>query len=274
MRELHKCDRPVGVFDSGIGGLTVLAEIQRLLPAEDLLYVGDTARVPYGGRSSETVRRYSNEISSFLLERGAKAVVAACNTASALAVPELASTLPVPVLGVVEPGARAAVAVTRNRRVGVIGTRATIASRAYEAAIHAADPRVHMISAACPLLVPLAEEGWFHDPETRRIIQRYLDPLIADGIDTLVLGCTHYPLLADSLSEVVGPEVTLVNSARNCAIALAETLERLHLAKPCTPKPIGLTTIAFTDQPGTFLQVALKALALRMDRLDHITLSE
>ncbi len=274
MSRLDAKDGPVGVFDSGIGGLTVLAEIQRMLPAEDLFYIGDTARVPYGGKSPETVLRYSREISKLLLDRGAKAVVAACNTASALAVPQLATELSVPVIGVVEPGARAAVAATRNRHAGVIGTRATIASRAYESAIRAADPRVHVVSAACPLLVPLAEEGWFDEPETLHIARRYLAPLVADGIDTLVLGCTHYPLLAKCLAKAVGPGVTLVNSAQNCALALARTLERFSLAKPLTPHRKSTTTAAFTDEPGNFLQVALDALALRLDRLEHVPLND
>lgn len=264
-------DGPIGVFDSGIGGLTVLREVRRLLPNEDVLYIGDTARVPYGGKSPETVLRYSTEICDMLLARGAKAIVAACNTASALAVPRLAAALPVPVVGVVRPGAAAAAATTRNRHVGVIGTRATIASRAYETAIHENDPGIRVVAAACPLLVPLAEEGWFDEPETRRIADRYLAPLLADGIDTLVLGCTHYPLLERCLAAAVGPDVALVNSARNCALALTDAIERHGLAREPAERP-GRTTAAFTDRPGAFLDVAIQALALKIDCIDYLPL--
>ncbi|MEO6785972.1 MAG: glutamate racemase, partial [Chthoniobacteraceae bacterium] len=186
--------RPIGVFDSGIGGLTVVAELRKLLPAESIFYIGDTARVPYGGKSQTTIERYSQELTGLLLAERAKLIVVACNTASALGVPRLKETLRVPVTGVIEPGAQAAVNATRSGKVGVIGTRATIASRAYERAIGEIDASVKVFTEPCPLLVPLIEEGWIEDPVTDSVIARYLEKLLRSGVDTLVLGCTHYPL--------------------------------------------------------------------------------
>ena len=184
---------PIGVFDSGIGGLTVAAALKRHLPSEAIYYIGDTARFPYGGKSRKTVERYSIEIGGLLLAEQAKMIVVACNTASALAVPRMKELFKVPIQGVVAPGAEAALRATRNGRIGVIGTRATIASGAYELAIHSLDPRVKVVSEACPLLVPLIEEGLFDDAITDQVIDRYLAPLFSEDIDTLVLGCTHYP---------------------------------------------------------------------------------
>src|SRR5437773_8856019 len=190
--------RPIGVFDSGIGGLTVVKALRDLLPNEKSFYLGDTARVPYGGKSANTVERYSLEMTNVLVDEDVKAIVIACNSASAVALPKLEKALSVPVVGVIKPGAQAAVAATRNRHIGVIGTRATIKSGAYERAIHALDPKIDIAARPCPLLVPLIEEGWLKDEVTDRVIARYLEPLVRQGIDTLVLGCTHYPLLADA----------------------------------------------------------------------------
>src|SRR5437868_15366529 len=193
--------RPIGVFDSGIGGLTVVKALCDLLPNEDIYYLGDTARVPYGPKSPETVQRYALELADMLVRKNAKALVVACNTVSSVALPLLAEKFPVPVIGVIEPGARAALQATRNRHVGVIGTRATIRSGAYEKALRASDNKVRVSSRACPLLVPLIEEGLLDDEVTDRMIMRYLQPLVADDIDTLVLGCTHYPLLASAIAR-------------------------------------------------------------------------
>jgi glutamate racemase len=189
---------PIGVFDSGIGGLTVAASLRRLLPNENILYIGDTARVPYGGKSRETVERYSIEIGNMLLNGGAKMIVVACNTASALGVPRMKQVFEVPVVGVVLPGANAAVDSTKNKTIGVIGTRATIASGAYEEAILKLEPAAKIHSTACPLLVPLIEEGLFEDSITDQMLRRYLEPLLSKGIDTLVLGCTHFSTTPDS----------------------------------------------------------------------------
>ncbi|MGX8728531.1 MAG: glutamate racemase, partial [Lachnospiraceae bacterium] len=190
---------PIGVFDSGLGGLTVAREIMRNLPRERIVYFGDTARVPYGNKSKPTVVRYSRQIVRFLMQQEIKAIVIACNTATALAIEEVKEEAGIPVIGVVEPGAVTAAAVTKNKQVGVIATRATTSTNAYAKAIHRIDPEINVISEACPLLVPLAEEGWIHDRITDEIIMRYLDDLLEHDIDTLILGCTHYPLFRSEI---------------------------------------------------------------------------
>lgn len=212
---------PIGVFDSGVGGLTVVAALARRLPREPVLYLGDTARLPYGTKSAATVTRYTRRNVEFLLGRGVKALVVACNTASALALPDL--TLPAPVWGVIGPGAERAAAVSRGK-VGVIATESTIASDAYGRALRALRPDLEVVSQACPLFVPLVEEGWQDDPLTEEVARRYLEPLLAAGVDTLVLGCTHYPLLRPVLERVAGPAVTLVDSAESTAAKVAEGL--------------------------------------------------
>lgn len=257
--------RPIGVFDSGIGGLTVASALRRLLPNEHIFYVGDTARVPYGGKSPQTIERYSVEIGTMLQREGAKMIVVACNTASALAIPRLENGFDLPITGVILPGAKAAVAATRQGRIGVIGTRGTIQSKAYEKAIAAIDPSIHVESRACPMLVPAIEEGWLEDPLTDRIIARYLDDLIASGIDTLVLGCTHYPLLRDAFARYCGAEIRLVDSAENCAFAVQALLAQHRLATPRTEP--GKLEVALTDAIDGFLPVAKRALGLQPDRL-------
>lgn len=217
----------IGVFDSGVGGLTVVSALRRRLPGESILYLGDTARLPYGSKSSETVTRYTRRNIEFLTERGVKAVVVACNTASALALPHLDAPA-VPTWGVIEPGARKAAAMSRGR-VGVIATEATVRSDAYPRALRALRPDLEILSRACPLFVPLVEEGWHDDPVTERVAGRYLEPLLAAGIDTLVLGCTHYPLLVPVLARVAGPEVTLVDSAEAVAEMVAAGLAERDL---------------------------------------------
>ncbi len=219
--------RPIGVFDSGVGGLTVVSALMRRLPAESILYLGDTARLPYGDKSSRTVRRYTHRNVDFLLGRGVKAVVVACNTASALALQDLDFALPI--WGVVEPGAAAAVAATRGR-LGVIATESTIRSDAYGRAIRRLDSAIEVSSRACPLFVPLVEEGWHDDPISEQIAERYLAPLLDAGIDTLVLGCTHYPLLKPVLRRVAGAGVRLVDSAETVAHEVAQGLAAEGLA--------------------------------------------
>jgi glutamate racemase len=252
--------QPIGVFDSGIGGLTVVSALRALLPNESIYYLGDTARVPYGGKSAATVQRYSLEIAAMLLGEDAKTVVVACNTASALALPQLEQTLPVTVTGVILPGARAAIAKTRSGHIGVIGTRATINSGAYERALRTLNPDVRVTARACPLLVPLIEEGWIESPITDEIIMQYLAPLLTDGIDTLVLGCTHYPLLRKAIARLVGEKIALVDSAQNCALAVQELLVREDLCAPGTDA--GKLQVALTDPPDAFLRVAREALQL------------
>ena len=246
-------ERPIGIFDSGVGGLTVLREVRRRLPAEDLIYFGDTARVPYGIKSAATVTRYALEIGRFLLEQEVKVVVAACNTAASVALEALAGELPIPVIGVIMPGAHAAAAATRNRRVGVIGTESTVASGAYVEAIRSVDPEIQVESRACPLFVPLAEEGWADHPVTRLVAQEYLEPLQTSGVDTLVLGCTHYPLLAAAVQEVVGPEVLLVDSARETAREVAAVLRPAGLARRTNSHPTCRYFV--TDSPERFRRV-------------------
>jgi len=256
---------PIGVFDSGIGGLTVVAALRRALPLERILYLGDTARVPYGGKSAETVTRYSREISDFLVTEGAKMIVVACNTASALAVPTLASSYPIPMIGVLEPGAAAAARATRTGRIGVIGTKATIGSGAYARAIERLLPKDKMAqvtSSACPLLVPLIEEGLLEDSVTDAILHRYLDPMLEQGIDTLVLGCTHYPLLKPAIQRICGDSVVLVDSAENCALAV-HSLAQESASSQSNPR----LDILLTDSSEGFLKIAEKALALQIDSL-------
>jgi glutamate racemase len=253
---------PIGVFDSGIGGLTVAAALREHLPSEHILYIGDTARVPYGGKSRRTVERYGIEIGGLLLAENAKVIVVACNTASALAVPRMQKVFNVPVQGVVRPGAAAAVASTKNGNIGVIGTRATIASAAYEQAIHAINPDVSVFSAACPLLVPLIEEGMFDDAITDQVLARYLEPLLKEGIDTLVLGCTHYPLAYDAIARAAGPGVSLVDSAENCALAIRKLLTGKKLLAPA--EVLGRLDVSLTDATEGFLRTAEKSLGLQI----------
>jgi glutamate racemase len=233
-----------------------------LLPSETIFYIGDTARVPYGGKSRKTVERYSIEIGGLLLAEQSKILVVACNTASALAVPRMKDIFKVPVQGVVAPGAAAAVQATKNRRIGVIGTRATIASGAYEHAITTRDPDSRVFSAACPLLVPLIEEGMFDDPVTDEMLRRYLAPLLEQDIDTLVLGCTHYPLVREAIGRAAGAGVTLVDSARNCALAVKDLLTTHAMAAP--PETLGRLHVALTDSTEGFLRTAEKALGLEI----------
>jgi glutamate racemase len=223
-------DQPIGVFDSGIGGLTVVRALLRRLPQEDIVYFGDTARVPYGTKSRETIIRFSLQDVAFLQRFHVKLIVVACNTASSLALSTLQRRVATPIIGVIEPGAQAAVATTRNGRIGVIGTPSTIASQAYEHAIHRLDRAIHVYGQECPLLVPLAEEGWADDPVTEAIARRYLAPLARRRIDTLILGCTHYPLLKTVIAHVMGRGVRLVDSAVQTAEEVRRLLAVRHLA--------------------------------------------
>jgi glutamate racemase len=261
---------PVGVFDSGIGGLTVAHEVIRQLPHESVLYFGDTARVPYGPKSPDTVRRYSREIASFLQEQGVKSIVIACNTATAHALDVLRDEFDLPVIGVVEPGARAAVAATREGRIGVIGTVGTVKSGAYERAIRAMNPDVFITARACPLFVPLVEEGWTDHAATRLIAHEYLEPLIAADIDTLVLGCTHYPLLKPLLRDVLGDDVRLIDSAEETAAETARTLAAAEMSAPPDVHP----TYRFiaSDDPLQFLQLGQRFLGDTIEGVEIRTL--
>ncbi len=263
-------DAPIGVFDSGIGGLTVVRALLTHLPHERIVYVGDTARVPYGPKSPDTVRRYADEIAGWLVGEGVKAIVVACNTATAHALGSLQRALHVPVVGVVEPGARAAVRAARGGPVGVIGTVGTIDSGAYDRAIHALDPALAVLARACPLFVPLVEEGWLEHAVTRAVAHEYLDPLLADGIRALVLGCTHYPLLVPLLTELAGPEVALIDSADETAAATADILASLGLAATARATPPRHRFIA-SDAPDRFLALGQRFLGATIDHVEHVT---
>jgi glutamate racemase len=261
---------PVGIFDSGIGGLTVAHAVMRQLPHESVTYFGDTARVPYGPKSPETVKRYSREIASFLVEQGVKTLVVACNTATAHALPALRESLTIPVIGVIEPGARAAVRATRNGHVGVIGTAGTIKSGAYERALRAIEPALRVTARACPLFVPLVEEGWIDHEATRLVAREYLEPVFRDEVDTLVLGCTHYPLLKHVIADVLGADVRLIDSAEETARETAEVLRDRSL----TASHSAESTHRFiaSDDPLMFLQLGQRFLGDAIESVEVKTL--
>ena len=257
--------RPIGIFDSGVGGLTVFREIARALPHEALIYLGDSARVPYGTKSPETVLRYSLEAAQHLLERNVKMLVVACNTATAAALPVLQKRLPIPVIGVVEPGARAAVERTRGR-IGVIATEGTVKSRVYTKAIRSLRPDVEVIEAAAPLFVALAEEGWANTHVAREVAEIYLEPLVDAGIDTLVLGCTHYPILRGTIESVVGDQVRIVDSAETTAECVRKELTEVAL--PGQP----LHRFLVTDAEERFRRIAGEFLERDIVSLELVTL--
>jgi glutamate racemase len=261
----ERSSAPIGVFDSGLGGLTVAHAIMRQLPAESLIYFGDTARVPYGPKSPETVRRYSREISAYLIEQGVKAIVVACNTATAHALPALRDELDVPVIGVVEPGARAAVRATRSGHIGVIGTTGTIRSQAYVRAIHAENPDVRVTALACPLFVPLVEEGWTNHEATHLVAEEYLAPFVKDAIDTLVLGCTHYPLLKPLIGEIVGRSVRLIDSAEETAADARRMLADNGLS---AGEGEGDYRFIASDDPQQFLTLGRRFLGSAIERVE------
>ena len=267
---LRIIDAPIGVFDSGVGGLTVVKSLRARLPLEGVVYLGDTARIPYGTRSPLTVERYAVQNASFLDAMNIKMLVIACNTASALALPRLRAIAPeLPTLGVIQPGAKQAVRATRSGRIGVIGTEATVASGAYVEAIHGFNPSAVVTARACPLFVALAEEGWTrHEEATRLIARTYLEPFLADEVDTLVLGCTHYPILREVIAEVVGPDVTLIDSGEAVAEEVAILLaERNRLRTDETPPE---SHFYVTDAADRFRRVAERFLGAPLERFETV----
>lgn len=264
--------KAIGIFDSGVGGLTVLKEIIRVLPQEDTVYLGDTARVPYGTKSPETVTRYARQIAAFLVSRDIKLLVVACNTASAVALDALQAELSIPVVGVIEPGASRAANVSRSGRVGVIGTAGTIRSSAYAKAIKRLNPQIEVVTQPCPLFVPLAEEGWVDNEVARLTARSYLDPIRAQGVDTLVLGCTHYPLLKKTIGEVMGDDVTLVDSAAETARTVAAILAQQQLLRPETEQ--GNHHYFVTDVPAGFIRVGNRFLGGRLGDVYQVNLDE
>lgn len=261
---------PIGIFDSGIGGLTVARAIHARLPRESTLYFGDTARVPYGNKSPETVQRYSREILHWLLGQGVKAVVVACNTATAHALGVLAEESPVPVIGVIRPGAAAAVAAAGGGTIGVIGTAGTIGSGAYERAIHHLAPATRVVTQACPLFVPLVEEGWWEHAATELVAREYLAPLQQAGIRALVLGCTHYPLLKPLLSRVLGPGVALIDSAEKTAEALEAVLAARGLLAAADAPPV-THRFAVSDDEPRFLAVGARFVGEALTHVERVS---
>ncbi len=250
----EKNKAPLGVFDSGVGGLTVAREIAREMPCEEMVYLGDTARLPYGSKSPDTVRRFALEDADFLMSRGVKAIVVACNTATAFALPILQREMPVPVIGVLDAGVEAALQSTRNGRLGLIGTVGTVASQAYQKELKRRSPNIHVVARATPLLVPLIEEGWLDHPATKLVLKEYLESFLEQDVDTLLLACTHYPLLKPVISSILGEGVSLVDSSTTCALHLRRIMEEKNMV--ATRVARGKMDIYLTDQTENFESLA------------------
>ena len=266
-------EAPIGVFDSGVGGLTVAREIMKNLPNERMIYFGDTARVPYGSKSRETVLRYSRQIVKFLQGKGVKAIVVACNTASALALDELEKEIDIPIIGVVKSGAKVAAETTVNKKIGVIATESTISSEMYQDYIHEINPEIKVFGKACPLFVPLVEEGLLEDTITEQVATRYLQDLKTEQIDSLILGCTHYPLLSKTLGKTMGEDVKLVNPAYETAVELGKLLTQLDLASEA---PAGESQYQFyvSDAAKKFTQFANSILPVEEPITQEISIEE
>jgi len=265
---------PIGVFDSGVGGLTGAREIMRNLPNEDIVYFGDTARVPYGSKSKDNIIRYSRQIIHFLQTKGVKAIVIACNTASALALETVKDEFDIPIIGVVEPGARAALAVTETKKIGVIGTEATVRSAMYEKIIQGIEPDVSVLAKACPLFVPLVEEGFKKHHVTDEIIDYYLASLKESDIDALILGCTHYPLLRSKIREYVGEKITLVNPAYETAMDLKVILQENDMENPDVEGDHGSYSFYVSDAADKFKQFANSILPYDIETTKQINIEE
>ena len=265
---------PIGVFDSGVGGLTVAREIMRNLPKEDIVYFGDTARVPYGSKSKDNIIRYSRQIINFLKTKGVKAIVIACNTASALALDEMKKEFDLPIIGVVEPGARAALAVTKTQKVGVIGTEATVRSSMYEKIIQETNSKAEVIAKACPLFVPLVEEGFKKHPVTEQIIDYYLASFKETDIDALILGCTHYPLLRSKIREYVGEKIELINPAYETAMDLKQLLKEMDMENPDIEGDHGSYSFYVSDAADKFKQFANSILPYDIETTRQINIEE
>lgn len=268
----ESAQKPIGVFDSGIGGLTVVRELRCALPGEDILYFGDTARVPYGTKSPETVIRFTRESLTFLTRRGIKLLVVACNTASAVALPVLKTAFPVPMLGVILPGVKAALRRTQSRRIGVIGTEATIGSGAYADALRAGNAALTVLQQPCPLFVPLAEEGWLTGDLPMMAARHYLRPLIDQGIETLILGCTHYPMLKQPIAATVGEAIHLVDSAEETARETARLLRELQLTQPRSSG--GACHVFVSDTAQRFESIGSSFLGARLESVTVVDQSD
>jgi glutamate racemase len=270
-------ERPIGIFDSGVGGLTVAREIFELLPGEDVVYFGDVGRSPYGPRSKEIITQFTAQDVAFLMEHQVKYVVCACNSASAVALDTVASNYNVEMIGVIQPGAEAAVERTVTGRIGVIGTQATIGSNSYAQMIHKIDPQLKVFSLACPLFVPLAEEGYIDKEATYLIARDYLQTMIDVKVDTLIMGCTHYPLLEHVIADVMGDNVKLINSGRETARVTYKKLTEsglLNIGATQKPSKQGEHKYFVSDVPHKFAQVATRFLGTVIDRITRIDISQ
>lgn len=266
-------DRPIGVFDSGLGGLTVLKEVMKILPNENIVYFGDTARVPYGPRSKDTVIKYTFQAINFLISKNVKAIVIACNTATARSLKESQEKYDLPILGVIEAGAKTAAYTTKNKIVGVIGTEGTVSSKAYNAEIGNIDSDIKIIDKACPLFVPIVEEGWANTDIAFLTAKRYLEELKEQNIDSLVLGCTHYPLLKRTIGEVVGEEIKLVNPAKETAKDLKKILEEESIMR-IDEEPRGIYEYYVSDIPEKFATIAKEFLNKEIENIKNIEIQK
>ena len=260
--------RPIGVFDSGVGGLTVLRDIMEMMPYEDVIYFGDTARIPYGSKSEQTVKKFAYQCAKFLYDKGVKTIVIACNTASAVAIDYLKDRFDIPVIGVIEPGARGAVEATKNGRIGVIGTYATIGSSAYQNKIMEKMPEAEIVGIPCPLFVPIVEEGWEYSEVARLTARQYLAELMEHDVDSLVLGCTHYPILRHTIGQVLGERVRLVNPAFETAKELKETLRENNITKNDFVKAVYRYYVS--DAPEKFRRIGGNFLKKEIELLEEI----
>jgi len=260
--------RPIGIFDSGLGGLTVLKEISRILPNENIIYFGDTARVPYGTKSKETIIKFSVQDADLLMDLDVKMIVVACNTVSSLSLDILKRRYDIPLVGVIEPGARKAAEITNKMKVGVIGTKATVASGIYEKEIKSINPGINVISASCPLFVPLVEEGRLTGTITKQIVREYLAPLKKNNIDVLILGCTHYPLLKPVIQEVVGGSVSLVDSAKETAKEVKRAIDENEIGKTTREKPVYRFYVS--DEPFLFKKIGEKFLGRSIEGIERV----
>ncbi len=260
--------KPIGVFDSGLGGLTVVRALRELLPNESIIYFGDTARVPYGNKSQNLIQEYSKQITEFLIGHATKIVVVACNTASALALAALRQAFELPIVGVIAPGAKAARSATKNHKIGIIGTVATINSQAYEETLIALDKNIKSFSKACPLFVPLVEEGWTTGKTVRRVASHYLISLQEHNIDTLILGCTHYPLLQDVIAEILGNSIRLIDSTAAVALAVRDQLAEAQLLTDRSQA--GNLSCYITDVPLRFEEVGERFLGISLDNVHTV----
>ncbi len=260
----------IGVFDSGLGGLTAVRELIQILPGENIVYFGDTARVPYGTRSRDTIRTFAVQDLRFLLEQDLKAVLVACGTVSSVALPELQQMTEIPVIGVVQPTASAACNATKNKKIGILGTSATVKSGSYQSAIAAIDPEITVTATPCPLFVPLVENGYLEGPITKLAAQEYIKPLQDAGVDTVILGCTHYPLLKPVLSKLFGDSVTLIDSGREAALALAQVLRETG---QLSEKPEGKRRYFVSDEVSNFSHIAGMFLDRNLDgQVEKVTI--